>query len=116
MTPPDHVNGSPQLPPMSPAERELWMISHRAPEGMMMVHRNELARMAGSVRASANLLGTMFKLLQSVKQEGEEPVATLVRILRDLGRLTIERNAYKFQLSEEQLTEAQAEIKAKLKP
>ena len=107
-------NGSPKLPKMSPQERELWMVSHRAPDGMLMIHREEVAQIAGAARAAGGIVDTIFAMLQPVKQPGEGPMDTISRMLRDLGRLTIERDAYKFQCSEEQLAAAAEEIKTKL--
>jgi alkylated DNA nucleotide flippase Atl1 len=101
---------------MSAQERELWGNAKGLPEGYVILHRSEIARMAGATRAAGQIVDSLYNLLAAVKRPGEEPMGTLGRMIRDLGRLTIERDAYKFQLDEEQTAAAVEEIKAKLQP
>lgn len=108
-------NGSPRLPLMSPAERNLWMLSHRAPEGMLMVHENELASMAGAVRGANKVVSGIFKIILPLKHEGEEPMDTMMRLVRDLGQLTIERDAYRYQCDDTGKELAKFEIAQKLR-
>lgn len=110
------ANGSPKLPLMTPIERELWGNAKGLPVDYLIMHRSELARMAGATHAAGQIVDAIFKMLQPVKQKGEEPLGTLARMIRDLGRLTIERNAYKFQCGEEQLLAANEEIRSKVQP
>ena len=107
-------NGSPKLPKMTPIERELWGNAKGLPQGYLIMHEEEVAQIAGAARAAGGIVDTIFAMLQPAKQPGEGPMDTISRMLRDLGRLTIERDAYKFQCSEEQLAAAAEEIKTKL--
>ncbi len=112
----ERANGSPKLPLMTPIERELWGNAKGLPDGYTITHISELMRMAGATAGAGKIIDAIFGMLQPVKLPNEEPITTLQRLLRDLGRLTIERDAYKFQCDDEQRAAAEAEIRAKLQP
>jgi hypothetical protein len=82
-TPP---NGAPKLPPMSPAERELWMLSHRAPEGMIMVHQNEIAQVQRHVFGLSTERNLLIKALGALYKQGESPITTIHRLLEQLRK------------------------------
>ena len=90
---PHHPNGSsgkpvlPPLPMMNPQEREMWMVSHRAPDGMLMVHQTELARMQDYVQALSFERATLVRVLGALCKPDEPPVKAIQRLLETLKQV-----------------------------
>jgi hypothetical protein len=71
---------------MSIAERELWMLSHRAPEGMIMVHESEMKAISLQVASLGIEHQMVLAALGKLRKNDESPVATIKRLLENLKK------------------------------
>lgn len=69
---------------MSVSERELWMLSHRAPEGMLMIHRDEIGTISRQVMALSMERNALIGALGKLRRGDESPLLTIKRLLEAL--------------------------------
>ena len=81
---PNGSPGKPVLPPMSVAEREMWMVSHRAPDGMLMIHRTELDRMQEFIQTMSFERAAIVKAMGPLHQGDQPLIRTIQRLLQQL--------------------------------